>query len=716
MSPRLPAALLPALVGGPVLSACEGGRQEPLSQDLERTEGLESVPAAADVAPGSELLSSSGPNITIFEEAAFLTATGAVLRADQRTVSADSYDSRSLRASLPCPSCASTPLKEAAPFALREKMNTRFPTLTVALIAAVSSAACERSFQEPVAPLSTPEIERPVFSLDAGATAATDGDGDGILDDTDNCPAVSNPGQADGDGDGVGDACDNAPSVFNPSQQDTDSDGTGDAADPNATSGSLLGPIAMNGVGGIDCFGNIFGSGTPTPHGLVTAARMPDDHLVITVELQGGDTNEDYSVEAFEAVAGCGSDDAADTGSRLFTDSNGNGFAVITLPLPHATLGGATLGDGVGSEELVVVLDIFLSATVDGDRFATLAFPIPSAAPTNLVPEAEAGGPYTGDEGSPVSFDGTGSFDPDGDLLTYSWDFDGDAVEDASGATPNHTYADNGLFSVTLTVSDGEPLSDQTTTTATIQNLPPQITGLAGPSDPVPVGTDVNVLADFTDPGILDTHTASIDWGDGAVSIGSVNATDGSGQASASHTYTEPGVYAIAVTVTDDDADRDQQTFEFAVVFDPDGGFVTGGGWIDSPPGAYPADPLLSGKASFGFVSKYQKGATVPSGNTQFHFRAAGFSFHSTSHDWLVIAGARAQYKGSGEVNGGGDYGFMLTAIDGQVDGGGEADKFRLKVWEKATGAVIYDNQMGDADDADPTTLLGGGSIVIHDK
>ncbi len=68
------------------------------------------------------------------------------------------------------------------------------------------------------------------------------------------------------------------------------------------------------------------------------------------------------------------------------------------------------------------------------------------------------------------------------------------------------------------------------------------------------------------------------------------------------------------------------------------------------------------------------------------------------------FAGAKAQYKGTGTIN----YGFMLTAIDGMPD------KFRIKIWDKATGIVIYDNMVGAADDVNPTTAIGGGSIVIH--
>jgi len=58
----------------------------------------------------------------------------------------------------------------------------------------------------------------------------------------------------------------------------------------------------------------------------------------------------------------------------------------------------------------------------------------------------------------------------------------------------------------------------------------------------------------------------------------------------------------------------------------------------------------------------------------------------------------------------------MLTAIDGQINGGNGEDKFRIKIWDKAMGTVIYDNQIGDPDSADPATAISGGSIVIHKK
>jgi hypothetical protein len=150
-------------------------------------------------------------------------------------------------------------------------------------------------------------------------------------------------------------------------------------------------------------------------------------------------------------------------------------------------------------------------------------------------------------------------------------------------------------------------------------------------------------------------------------------------------------------------------------VYDPDGGFVTGGGWIDSQASAYVPDPSLTGKATFGFVSKYKKEATTPTGETEFQFKVADLNFHSDSYDWLVIAGHKAKYKGTGTINGAGNYGFMLTAIDEKLTPSTDVDLFRIKIWDKNSGdAIVYDNQMEAADDADPTTAIGGGSIVIH--
>ena len=108
------------------------------------------------------------------------------------------------------------------------------------------------------------------------------------------------------------------------------------------------------------------------------------------------------------------------------------------------------------------------------------------------------------------------------------------------------------------------------------------------------------------------------------------------------------------------------------------------------------------------------KGASVPTGETEFQFHSAGFNFHSIAYEWLVVSGPKAQYKGTGTINGAGSFKFLLTVTDGQVAGGGGVDKFRLKVTDGS--AVVYDNVMGAPDDlttANPQAI-SSGSIVIH--
>jgi predicted CXXCH cytochrome family protein len=99
--------------------------------------------------------------------------------------------------------------------------------------------------------------------------------------------------------------------------------------------------------------------------------------------------------------------------------------------------------------------------------------------PFNNPPIADAGGPYTGTVGTPITFDGSGSSDPDGDPLNYSWEF-GDATA-GSGISPTHSYATSCTFTVTLTVNDGTVESAPSTTTATIWFMGP---GMGPPPAP----------------------------------------------------------------------------------------------------------------------------------------------------------------------------------------------------------------------------------------
>ena len=176
------------------------------------------------------------------------------------------------------------------------------------------------------------------------------------------------------------------------------------------------------------------------------------------------------------------------------------------------------------------------------------------------------------------------------------------------------------------------------------------------------------------------------------------------------------GVYNICVFGTDSADNTGAQNCTLLAVYNPNAGFITGGGWIDSPPGAYLVDPTVTGKIHFGFNAKYLNGQSEPQGNTQLQFQIGELKFHSTSYEWLVIADAKTTFKGVGTINGQGNYGFMLTAIDAALAPSTAVDLLRIKIWDKDKGDVVYDNGLGSADTADPVSAISGGSIVIHDQ
>ncbi len=107
----------------------------------------------------------------------------------------------------------------------------------------------------------------------------------------------------------------------------------------------------------------------------------------------------------------------------------------------------------------------------------------------------------------------------------------------------------------------------------------------------------------------------------------------------------------------------------------------------------------------------------MPTGQTEFNFQVGKLNFHSEAYTWLAVSGYKAQYKGTGTINGSGSYQFTLTAYDGKLTGGGGVDRFRIRITDGNNGnAVIFDNRSGaptDMDTADPQAI-SGGSITIH--
>ncbi|TOG85754.1 hypothetical protein CGI95_22630, partial [Vibrio parahaemolyticus] len=148
------------------------------------------------------------------------------------------------------------------------------------------------------------------------------------------------------------------------------------------------------------------------------------------------------------------------------------------------------------------------------------------------------------------------------------------------------------------------------------ENTAPSLGALTVTESPIPIGDEVLLETLVTDPDLNDTLNVQVDWGDGTSNSYELVLSSGEGNFSDTHIYANSGIYTIDITATDSNGEIDTAIYKYVVIYDQNGAFVTGGGWFDSPLGAYVPDPSLVGKADFGFVAKYNKGKNVPDGNT----------------------------------------------------------------------------------------------------
>jgi PKD repeat protein len=165
--------------------------------------------------------------------------------------------------------------------------------------------------------------------------------------------------------------------------------------------------------------------------------------------------------------------------------------------------------------------------------------------PFVIPPMADAGGPYTGTEGSPITLNGSGTRDPESRTISYEWDLDNDGVyDDATGVTPAYTWNDDYSDSIGLRVTDDSGAISTATATVTINNIPPTVEAGADINNAI-AGTAINFNGSLTDPGTLDTHTIEWNFGDGSPTV--------KGTLTPTHTYTSSGNYTVILTITDDD-------------------------------------------------------------------------------------------------------------------------------------------------------------------
>ena len=177
-------------------------------------------------------------------------------------------------------------------------------------------------------------------------------------------------------------------------------------------------------------------------------------------------------------------------------------------------------------------------------------------------PIADADGPYYINEGDGVSLDGSGSYDPDGSIASWQWDLDDDGqYDDANGETPYISWSslkalgidDDGTYTIGLKVTDNDGASNTTTTSITVSNTPPTISGT--PDKVGDEGSPITFVAGTVyDPGD-DTFEYRWDWNNDGVYD-----TTWSSSPTKQHTWDDDYSGIVRVQVRDDDGGTDYDT------------------------------------------------------------------------------------------------------------------------------------------------------------
>jgi PKD repeat protein len=178
---------------------------------------------------------------------------------------------------------------------------------------------------------------------------------------------------------------------------------------------------------------------------------------------------------------------------------------------------------------------------------------------TNLPPICNAGGPYSGEAGSPIAMSGAGSSDPDGMIVVYRWSF-GDG-QTAFGVIQHHSYTLPGTYTVTLTVVDNEAASSTCTTTAHVTQSTPNQPPVCDAGGPYSGAVGQPILFDGSGSSDPDGTIVDYNWQFGDCGTGTgPNPT---------HTYATAAVYTVSLCVTDDGGRTSCCTAQVEVLGEP---------------------------------------------------------------------------------------------------------------------------------------------------
>jgi hypothetical protein len=334
--------------------------------------------------------------------------------------------------------------------------------------------------------------------------------------------------------------------------------------------------------------------------------------------------------------------------------------------------------------------------------------------PANGAPTADAGGPYSVDEGSTVTLAATGG-DPEGAAVTFAWDLNNDGVFESSGQSVPFAAVDGPLDQpVAVQVRDISALATTDSAMVTVVNVAPSVSLISGLPTAASTNENLSGSATFTDPGVADTHTATWAWGDGTTTAGIVTQGAGSGTVAGTHSYSSAGFYMVTLTVTDKDGGVSSSTFGPIEVTAPPvvgRGFLAGAGWVASPKGALVGSPQVGGRLILAAVGRSLPAADESVGAVVVRYRSGGIDFVGVSRNAFAVEEKLATMEGTGALNGRPNHSFLLTVQDSNR-WFGWGDKVRLQIRD-AGGAVVYDSQPGQPADAAPTLPLLAGNFVV---
>ncbi|HSV15918.1 MAG TPA: PKD domain-containing protein, partial [Tepidisphaeraceae bacterium] len=178
--------------------------------------------------------------------------------------------------------------------------------------------------------------------------------------------------------------------------------------------------------------------------------------------------------------------------------------------------------------------------------------------------------PSSGSEGTAISLSGSVTDPSPVDTaagLGLAWSVTKNGLAyggGGSGANFSFTPDDNGAYVVTLTATDKDGGSSSTDTPITVANVNPSTGAITSPAAAVR-GQNVSFASSFTDPGVLDSHTVTWDFGDSSPAVTSSVGAGVTGAVSASHAFTSAGTFNVTLTVTDNDGGSGSSSKSFTV-------------------------------------------------------------------------------------------------------------------------------------------------------